>query len=525
MPSLWLLVPGLVLLPLLWLLPAALHGGGWGLIARFWLAALQPSLDPALLAASSRGLLITLAVALWSWLLSLGLGLLGGVCSSPTVVAELCGLRWPAQLLRRLLALPRSLHELLWGLILLQLLGLNATVAIVAIAVPYGALVARVVADQLEAVPLEGMRSLRCAGVPAAMALVTAMGPQLWPGLLSYGGYRLECALRSATMLGVFGLGGVGAELRLSLQSLQFREAWTSLWLLSLAMLLLEQTVAWLRRRWQGPQPQVGRWAREALLLFCLLLLLLLPCGWLLELRWQALLGPWRWPGLSFSWDGRGWLQPWFQLVTSTLGLTLLATALAVAATPWLLLLLRPWPIFKPLLQGLGLLARLLPPPLTALLLLFVLKPGVMPAALALGFHNGGIMGRLLFDCLDSLDRRPEQALLVAGAPPRRALLMAPFNAVANTYLAYGAYRGDVILRETVVVGLVGAGGLGVVLLEALSSFAWGDVLPVLLVYAVLTLLGEQLADFYRQRLLQKQPPNGGDGPLPWQLMPLRRPG
>jgi phosphonate transport system permease protein len=102
---------------------------------------------------------------------------------------------------------------------------------------------------------------------------------------------------------------------------------------------------------------------------------------------------------------------------------------------------------------------------------------------------------------------------------------MAPFNAVANTYLAYGAYRGDVILRETVVVGLVGAGGLGVVLLEALSSFAWGDVLPVLLVYAVLTLLGEQLADFYRQRLLQKQPPNGGDGPLPWQLMPLRRPG
>ena len=50
--------------------------------------------------------------------------------------------------------------------------------------------------------------------------------------------------------------------------------------------------------------------------------------------------------------------------------------------------------------------------------------------------------------------------------------------------------------------GLVGAGGLGVVLLEALSSFAWGEVLPVLVVYAGLTLAGETLADGCRRRLL-----------------------
>ena len=42
--------------------------------------------------------------------------------------------------------------------------------------------------------------------------------------------------------------------------------------------------------------------------------------------------------------------------------------------------------------------------------------------------------------------------------------------------MSWGAYRADVILRESVVVGLVGAGGLGVVLLESLSSFAWGEV-------------------------------------------------
>jgi phosphonate transport system permease protein len=91
-------------------------------------------------------------------------------------------------------------------------------------------------------------------------------------------------------------------------------------------------------------------------------------------------------------------------------------------------------------------------------------------------------------------------------------LLVAGFNGIGRSYLSFGAYRADVILRESVVVGLVGAGGLGVVLLESLSSFAWGEVLPVLVVYAALTLVGEQLADLYRRRLLS--------GPLPQEGCP-----
>ena len=176
-------------------------------------------------------------------------------------------------------------------------------------------------------------------------------------------------------------------------------------------------------------------------------------------------------------------------------------------------MLLCPWKGCRPLLQSLGLLARLLPPPLTALLLLFVLKPGLLPAVLALGLHNAGILGRLLLESLDARDCRASQALQLAGAGPRRSLLVAGFNAVARGYLSFGAYRADVILRESVVVGLVGAGGLGVLLLESLSSFAWIDVVPVLVVYAVLTLMGEAAADAYRRRLLQGHLPLEGFKP------------
>lgn len=504
-PAGQLLLPALVLLPLLALLPASWHGGGFDLIGQFLVAAVQPSTDPALIAASLRGIAVTVAVALWSWLFSLLLGVIGGVLSAEVVSRTLWGCSWPALLLRRVLAIPRSLHELLWGLILLQLLGLHPAVAVLAIALPYGALFARVVAEQLDGLPRRNLEALQLAGAPAPAALLMALSPPLWPQLLSYGGYRLECALRSATLLGVFGLGGIGADLRLALQSLQFHEVWTSLWLLAAVMLALELVLARLRQRWQEPNSEV-------LVGFAALLLLLLPASRWLELRWQVLFSPWQWPEVLPLWDPNGWLQDWPQLIGSTLLLTALAALLAVALLPLLLLLLGPgrWP--RLLLSACGLLARLLPPPLTALLLLFVLQPGLLPAVLALGIHNAGILGRLGLEGLDALPPQPAQALRLAGSSPRQVLLVAGFNGIGRSYLSFGAYRADVILRESVVVGLVGAGGLGVVLLESLSSFAWGEVLPVLVVYAALTLVGEQLADLYRRRLLS--------GPLPQEGCP-----
>ncbi len=502
-----LLLPALVWLPLLLLLPGLVHGGGWDLIGQFALAALTPSLDPLVLGSALSGLGVTLGIALLAWAGSLALGLVGGVLSSRLVWGTGCGRRWPAELIRRLLAVPRAIHELLWGLLLLQLVGLQPAVAVVAIAIPYAALVARVVSDLLDALPTRALEALRASGAGAPAALLTALGPALQPGVISYGGYRLECALRSATLLGVFGLGGLGTDLRLTLQSLQFRELWTGLWLLLAVMLLLEAVLRGLRRRWGMPgrlglgRLGVGRGGRELALGLLALLPVLALVAVALQvnpaqlLRWQPL------PPLVADWPAVLAL-PWGQLVGSTLVLTLLAAALAVGSGPVLLLLVAPWPWGRMLLQGVWALGRLWPPPLTALLLLFVLQPGVVAAALALGFHNLGILGRLLLEAGESADAGAEEALRSAGSGPRLALLYGRFSALARSYLAYGAYRADVILRETVVVGLVGAAGLGTLLLEALSSFATDQLIALVGVYVLLTLVGEDLSDRLRRRLL-----------------------
>lgn len=506
-PPLLPLLPALAWLPVLVVLPGLSHGGGWDLIGQFAWAAFNPSLDPVVLGSVLSGLGVTVGIALLGWSLSLALGLLGGVLSSRTVWRTAIGSALPAELIRRLLAVPRAMHELLWGLLLLQLLGLQPVVAVLAITIPYTALVARVVSDLLDALPTQGLEALRLAGAPAAPALLTALGPALQPGVISYGGYRLECALRSATLLGVFGLGGLGTDLRLTLQSLQFSELWSGLWILLLVMLALEALLRALRQRWAMParfgltRRSVGRGGREvALGLVLLLPLLVLVAAALgvspLQLGQLQPLPPWTadWPAVA--------ALPWPSLIGSTLGLTLLAAALAVGSAPLLLLLLAPWPWGRVLIQAVWALGRLWPPPLTALLLLFVLQPGVLTAALALAFHNLGILGRLLLEAEESAPMQAEEALAAAGAGPRLALLYGRFSALARSYLAYGAYRADVILRETVVVGLVGAAGLGSLLLEALSSFAIDQLIALVAVYVLLTLMGEDLSDRLRRRLL-----------------------
>jgi phosphonate transport system permease protein len=185
---------------------------------------------------------------------------------------------------------------------------------------------------------------------------------------------------------------------------------------------------------------------------------------------------------------------PWLKLIGATLLITLLASGVAIGLPP-LLRLIAPGPVAGWVLKAGWTLMRLLPPPLTALLLMLASKPTLAVAALALGLHHSGVMGLVLEDGLERVDVRDQQAMVALGAPPRSAWLFGVLSPASQRYLAYAAYRSDVILRDTAVVGLVGGAGLGWQLMEALSSFYWPLVAWLVMVYAALTLLGELVCE------------------------------
>ena len=149
----------------------------------------------------------------------------------------------------------------------------------------------------------------------------------------------MECALRSATLLGVFGLGGIGTELKLTLQSLQFSEFWTGLWLLMALSVVLEQLLGlWRRSR----QQQASQWNVVAFLLITLLSIA--GGGWWVHSLFSDSTTTLQWmvpPLPSFAELQRASAElPWGTMLEQTLRTTLLAAGIAIGLPPLTLLLL-----------------------------------------------------------------------------------------------------------------------------------------------------------------------------------------
>ncbi|MEM9151931.1 MAG: ABC transporter permease subunit, partial [Cyanobacteria bacterium P01_F01_bin.3] len=132
--------------------------------------------------------------------------------------------------------------------------------------------------------------------------------------------------------------------------------------------------------------------------------------------------------------------------------------------------------------------ARAIPAPILALVILYGMFPGILPGALALALHNFGILGRLMAEVNENLPDGPLRALRSLGASGSGVVFYGILPSNLARFVAYILYRWEVCLRETVIVGLVGAGGLGRLMTEQLSSFDYSGLAATLTVFILLTI-------------------------------------
>ena len=158
-------------------------------------------------------------------------------------------------------------------------------------------------------------------------------------------------------------------------------------------------------------------------------------------------------------------------------------------------------PVLFVLTRGVLLVARALGEPIWAFLVLFVLFPGVLPGALALGLYNLGILGRLMAEVTENVEQRPLRALAAQGASGPQVFLYGVLPTTVPRNLLYVLYRWEVCIRATVVVGLVGAGGLGRLLTEQLSSFDYRSVVTTLIFFIGLTVVVDLISAAVRRAL------------------------
>src|SRR5215216_1040244 len=321
---------------------------------------------------------------------------------------------------RTLSAFLRSVHELFWALLLIQVTGISAVTGILAVAIPYSGIFAKVFAEMIEEADLSAERML-----PPASSIVARFAyirvPELAPQFWTYTLYRLECGLRSTLVLGFIGLPTIGFHLDSFFKQGHYAQA--------AALLFTFYLLIGTRRLWARP-------VTVPLLVIASLFVLPEAVGggsaltnFLRFITQDIVPAPLRGADLvAFAtWaELAAWFQPIaIKQIVPGIVQTLVLSQIALVATGLIALILFPFICRRfagRLGQALGRVAlvivRSTPEYMLVYVLMQLLGPSMLPAIIALSVHNGAIVGYLMGRHADTLDYRPDVAfvLIIATA-------------------------------------------------------------------------------------------------------------
>ncbi|MGA6162568.1 phosphonate ABC transporter, permease protein PhnE [Amycolatopsis magusensis] len=144
---------------------------------------------------------------------------------------------------------------------------------------------------------------------------------------------------------------------------------------------------------------------------------------------------------------------------------------------------------------------RAVPDVVFALVFVTAVGLGPFPGVLALICHNVGVMGKLWAEALEDADPGPSQALRSAGAGRLQVAAHALLPTVTPQLVGLLMYRFDVNVRSSLVLGLVGAGGIGFLINQSIKLFEFDEMLTHILVVLVLVVAVDRLSAAVRRRL------------------------
>lgn len=485
----------------------------------FLAAFLPPETGSEFLAYLGRATLETLAIATagiaLAFLLAVPLALLTTRVLSVAEIGPGPGLRrarWLQHVLRALLTVLRGIPELVWALVFVRVFGLGPAAGVLALALTYGGMLAKVYSEILESGDTRPARAILEAGGSRLQALLYGLLPGSAQELTSYTVYRWECAVRASVVMGFVGAGGLGQLMDQAMKMLNGGEASTIL-LTFLALVLAADALSGFLRRQVGEAGTHGRVAGFGGVGVTLYLLgvaavatsfayLGIGFGALFSRESAGLIGdfiisffP---PDLSLPWLSRVGYG-----VIETLAISAVGTLLAVAGGVVLALPAsgRYGSVAEQLSRFFLNALRSVPELVWATLTALSVGLGPFAGVLALALHTTGVLGRLFAEALQNAPAAPHDALVDAGARPVVAFLYGTLPEVTPQWLSYTLYRWEMNIRMAAILGFVGAGGLGQLLYFELSLFHYAQACTVIAAMLLLSIAVDAASAEARRRL------------------------
>ncbi|MGP9812078.1 phosphonate ABC transporter, permease protein PhnE [Rhodopseudomonas sp. NSM] len=203
-----------------------------------------------------------------------------------------------------------------------------------------------------------------------------------------------------------------------------------------------------------------------------------------------------------WSYASNLWRPLWDTINMATLGTAIaivIATPLAFLAarnTTPSLIVLRPLALFVIVAS------RSVNALVWGLLLVAVLGPGVLAGIIAIALRSIGFIGKLLYEAIEEIDETQVEAIRATGASPPQLITYAIVPQLLPAFATIAVFRWDINIRESTVLGLVGAGGLGLALEASLNTLAWPQVSVILLMILATVVFSEWLTAKVRKGIV-----------------------
>jgi phosphonate transport system permease protein len=383
----------------------------------------------------------------------------------------------------------RAIPDLTMAILCVILFGVGPGAGLIALAIYYTAVVAKMFADILRTAPRGPQDALRAIGASRLQTALYALLPLKRGDLLTYGSYEFESALRASIIVGAVGGGGLGSELVGSLAALDFRRVTTQIILLVATVAILDKGAAWLRRhpRWLPALVPVGVYA------FLSYAPHLFAFSHSLHVFGRML--PPELSGTDWSALGqRLWETAWMA-AAGTAGAVVVALVAGVLTARNLTPLWLAWPVRRAMEF-----ARSVPEVVWGLLLITVIGVGPRAGAFALGLHSAGCLAKLFAESLENAPIAPQLAIAGTGASPLVVAAYATFPLSLGPLAVHSLFRLEWNLRMATVMGLIGAGGIGQALYDAQQLFFYRQMMAYILITWVLVTIVDYASETTRRR-------------------------
>ncbi len=483
---------------------------------------LQRMLPPAV---DNPGTLVSLALeTLWIAIAGTGLATVASVLLAAAASRHYTGprvIRWLAQ---AIIMVTRAVPSLVFALIMVRIVGLGPLAGGLAIAFHSIGMIGKMITDVFEEQDRAPYEAIAAVGAGRAQNFVATTVSRALPAMTSIVLYRLDINIRASAVLGLVGAGGIGLALQTAIGSLDYRRALGIIVVIILMLLVLEFASYWAQRglaehadertaaQLYGRERRPGSlgWNRSRLLrVGSGLLALALFVISLTQLFADV-------PRLGRVWENTlkvlgGFFPPTFtpeiaygifesvlMAVSATTFGVVFGLVIAVGSTRHLIR-------FEPLslvLRGVMVLVRGVPDIIFALLFVAALGLGPFAGFLALAISCTALAAKFFTDALMTVDPAPLRALEATGASRLQVFVSGVWPQFVPSFIGSSLFTSDLALRESAVLGIVGAGGIGFLLQESVATVHYDATAGILISLVAVVVALESVARWARKKVI-----------------------